>query len=209
MTKRGIIELMFLLVEKVLTIMHKVLQLIKDSWWNMININFKSDFNQRKAIESILYLSSKVSHPDIYDICKLLYIVDKASLEKYGRFVYGETYVAMRAGTTPSDAYDLLKDARKKSIDGVRVEGNRVIPERDADLDYLSESDIECLDQTISEFGEVPYDVRKREAHDSAYEKAWGARGRKGSVSIPIESIAGLFANADDLIDYLSNRNAD
>lgn len=189
-----------------LTIVYKVLQLIKRRWWNITSITFQ--FNQKKAIESILYLSSKVSNPDIYDICKLLYIVDKASLEKYGRFIFGETYSAMRSGTTPSKAYDLLKAARDKSIDGIRVDVNRVIPERDSDLDYLSESDIECLDQVISVFGEASYDIRAKEAHDSAYDMAWNKRGRGGSVPIPIESIAGLFANADDLIDYLSNRNA-
>ncbi len=176
----------------------------------MANINFKSSFNRQKAIESILYLASRVSKPELYDICKLLYIVDKASLEKYGRFIFGETYVAMKGGATPSSAYDLLKKARMESLDGIKVENNQVIPERDADLDYLSESDIECLDQTIAEFGEVPYDVRAREAHDDAYDIAWNARKRgKGSVSIPIESVAALFTNANDLIDYLSNRNAD
>ena len=174
----------------------------------MTSITF--EFNKTKAIETILYLASRVSEPELYDICKLLYIVDKASLEKYGRFIFGETYVAMRAGATPSSAYDLLKKARVKSLNGIKVEGNRVIPERDADLDYLSESDIDCLDQVISEFGEAPYGVRAREAHDAAYDKAWNARERgKGSASVAIESIAALFTNADDLIDYLSNRNAD
>jgi len=173
----------------------------------MTDVTFQ--FNQRKATESILYLSSKVSNPDIYDICKLLYLVDKASLEKYGRFIFGDTYAAMPGGATPSKAYELLKKAQVKSIDGLMVNENRVIPERDSDLDYLSESDIECLDQIINVFGKASNRVRSRAAHDAAYDKAWGKRGRTRSVRMPIESIARLFANADDLIDYLSNGNAD
>ena len=47
-------------------------------------------FNQTKAIESLLYLAKEVSDSDIYGICKLLYLADKTSLEKYGRFFFGE-----------------------------------------------------------------------------------------------------------------------
>lgn len=175
--------------------------------WTMTNIAFQ--FNRRKAIEAILYLVPRVSECDVYGICKLLYIADKASLEKYGRFVFGESYVAMQRGATPSKAYDLLKRARHHPVGGLQVEGNQVIALREPDLGCLSESDIECLDQIISAFGKAPYHVRAREAHDPAYDRAWNTPGRKGSVPIPVESIAELFANAHDLVDYLSNRNAD
>jgi len=174
----------------------------------MTNITFQ--FNQKKAIEVILYLAPRVSESDVYNICKLLYIMDKASLEKYGRFVFGESYSALPEGATPSHAYDLLKRAWDSPIDGIRVlKEGKVISLREPDLDYLSESDIECLDQTIGIFGEASIYARKKEAHDAAYDKAWATRGKKGSVKIPIESIAGLFANADDLIDYLSNHGSD
>jgi len=60
----------------------------------MAGITFQ--FNRIKAIEAILYLANKVSDSDIYGICKLLYLVDKTCLEKYGRFIFGETYCAMK-----------------------------------------------------------------------------------------------------------------
>lgn len=174
----------------------------------MTNITFQ--FDKKKAVEAILYLTPRVSKPDVYDICKLLYIADKTSLEKYGRFVFGESYFALPEGATPSNAYDLLKRAWDRPIDGIRVlKEGKVISLREPDLDYLSESDIECLDQTIGIFGGASIDARKKEAHDAAYDKAWATRGKKGSVKIPIESIAELFANADDLIDYLSNHGSD
>ncbi len=169
----------------------------------MANITFQ--FNRRKAIEAILYLSQRVSSSDIYGICKLLYLVDKISLEQYGRFVFGESYVAMKEGATPSNAYDLLKQSAKSPINGLKVEGNQVVGLRKAKLDYLSESDIECLDQIISKYGKVTNWSRRRQAHDDAWKKAWDKRGTKRSVSIPIESIAGMFADSDDLIEYLSN----
>ena len=87
----------------------------------------------------------------------------------------------------------------------LQVKENQVIALRDANLDYLSESDVECLDQIINIYGKVPNWARAKEAHDDAWKKAWDKRGTKRSVSIPVESIATLLADPDDLISYLSN----
>lgn len=168
----------------------------------MSSITF--EFNPTKAIETILYLSSKVSDPDKYGICKLLYLADKLSLEKYGRFIFGESYVAMKEGATPSNAYDLLKNTTNDPVGGIRVDENRVIPLREPDLNYLSESDIECLDQIIGKYGNQPL-RRRRDAHDDAWQKSWNQRGSKRSIRMPVESIAELFPDSADLISYLSN----
>jgi hypothetical protein len=170
---------------------------------NMANITFQ--FDRRKAIETILYLAKRISDSDIYGICKLLYLVDKTSLEKYGRFIFGETYCAMSGGSTPSNAYDLLKEVARTPMNALRVEGNQVTALRDADLDYLSESDIECLDQIIGVWGKVPNRSRRDAAHDDAWKQAWDKREKKGSKEIPVESIVALLTNSDDLINYLSN----
>ena len=171
----------------------------------MANVTFQ--YNQAKAIEAILYLTQKVSESDRYGICKLLYLVDKTSLEKYGRFIFGESYYAMEEGATPSNAYDLLKEAAEVVIDGLKVEGNQVIALRNSNLDYLSESDIECLDQIINVYGEVPNWRRGEDAHDEAWKESWARRGNKQSVKIPAENIAKLLADSNDLINYLSNRD--
>jgi len=171
----------------------------------MANVTFQ--YNQAKAIEAILYLTQKISESDRYGICKLLYLVDKTSLEKYGRFIFGESYYAMEEGATPSNAYDLLKEAAEVVIDGLKVEGNQVIALRNSNLDYLSESDIECLDQIINVYGEVPNWRRGEDAHDEAWKESWARRGNKQSVKIPAENIAKLLADSNDLINYLSNRD--
>jgi len=163
-------------------------------------------FDRAKAIETILYLSPRVSDSDIYGICKLVYLADKTSLERYARFIFGETYCAMEQGATPSQTYDLLKDeARQGLVQGLQVDGNQVIAKREADLEYLSESDIECLDHVIEVWGNVPYWVRREEAHDDAYRQAWAERGDKRSVPMPIESIAAIVDDSGELIEYLSD----
>ena len=161
------------------------------------------EFNHAKAVEAILYLANKLPHPGIYVICKLLYLADKYSLEKYGRFIFGESYFAMEEGATPSKAYDLLKAATVMSVDGIQVQNKRVIALRPPNLDELSDSDIECLEQII----DIPHDRMIRDSHDEAYQKSWDRRGNKKSIIIPVENIAKLFPDSEDLLDYLVNRN--
>lgn len=175
--------------------------------WIMSNIAF--EFNRTKAIETILYLANRISGSNRYSVCKLLYYTDKTCLEKYGRFIFGESYTAMEEGATPSSAYDLLKEIAQEPIDQLRVEGNDIIPLRDADLDYLSESDIECLDQIIAIYGKMPGWKRGVDAHDFAWGKAWDGRGTKRSAVMPVKSIAESLVDSKDLIGYLTNRGAE
>lgn len=170
----------------------------------MANITFQ--FNRTKAIEAILYLVPRVSVPNVYGICKILYLADKVSLEKYGRFLFGDSYVAMAEGGTPSNVYNLLNRLRQRPTSELKVEGNRVIASRQTELDYLSKSDIACLDQTIDKYGKsANWSDRKRACHDAAWQKAWDNKGIRRSTPIPVESMAEMFEDSDDLVDYLLN----
>jgi uncharacterized phage-associated protein len=173
----------------------------------MNNTIFK--FNKTKAIESMLYLAQRISNADVYGICKLLYLADKTCLEKYGRFMFGESYYALQEGATPSKAYDILKDASKKTVRGLKVRVNQIIPLRDANLDYLSEADIECLDLIINADGKVPNWERRRQARDEAWREAWSNRGSSNSVLMPVESMAKYLEDSEQLLDYLCNRDAE
>jgi uncharacterized phage-associated protein len=189
-----------------LTIFRLVLKFIhkgKNRGVKMESITF--EFDQTKAIETILYLARRISGADIYGICKLLYLSDKVSLEKYGRFVFGESYCAMKEGATPSYTYDLLKGISQSPTNELRVDGVKIVALREANSDYFSKSDLECLDLIINKYGNVSNSVRAKDAHDEAWKKAWGKRGTKGSVSIPIASIAEQLSDSDDLISYLCN----
>ena len=167
------------------------------------------DFDENKAIETMLYLAKRVSRSYKYNICKMLYLADKTSLQRYGRFIFGESYSAMQQGATPSRSYDILKRIAKESSADLRAEGNAVIGLRDANLDYLSESDIECLDETIAIYDRDPRKMI-RDAHDDAWGQAWESRkGGKRSANIPVESIARTLSNYRNLVDYLTNRSAE
>jgi uncharacterized phage-associated protein len=122
-----------------------------------------------KALEVIVYISQ--STDNLFNIVKTLYYADKYHLEEYGSLITGETYIAMEDGPVPSGAYDLIKIARGdnqgfdkdlvdiqpiKSIRVQRVNDKTIVtPLRHADLDLLSESDIECLDKAIKKYANM------------------------------------------------------
>jgi uncharacterized phage-associated protein len=70
------------------------------------------EFDIEKGIESVLYIIENGAQPTFHHISKVMYFADKEHLEKYGRFICGDSYVAMKHGPVPSGIYDLLKSVR-------------------------------------------------------------------------------------------------
>jgi len=81
----------------------------------------------------------------------------------YGRLITGDSYIAMNFGPVPSKIYDIFKFLRGDSYfsnvtddvsSRLRMLNSETISSIvDPDLDYLSESDIECLDDSIKNMG--------------------------------------------------------
>ncbi len=188
-----------------LTIYRRMIKFISRlvGWENKVG-SIKFRFDPSKATEALLYLVHRLPVHNVYRVCKLLYLADKVSLEKYGRFLFGETHVAMEGGGTPSNVYALLTKLRVTPTNDLSVDGNTVNAFRDANLDYLSESDIECLDLIISKYANN-WRGMMDDSHGIAWKKVWDNRGTKGSKPIQVESIAEMCANSSDLIDYLEN----
>ncbi|WP_069472188.1 Panacea domain-containing protein [Candidatus Marithrix sp. Canyon 246] len=146
-------------------------------------------FNIKKAIEAILYIAASVEQPSFDRICKIMYFADKQHLEKYGRFICGDNYIAMKDGPIPSGMYDLLKsDSTKQNF---RVQDEFLIHLlRAAQLDYFSESDLECLKQASQlSIQELSKDLSWQTVDENDY--------------IKIEQIIATFSDAESLLDYL------
>src|SRR5436853_2908867 len=166
-------------------------------------------FDPNKALEVLLYIASRAPHPNIYWVLKILYFADKASLQQWGRLICGDSYVAMSKGPVPSGAYDIVKEVRygipttcSHAGDAFEVRAeHRFVPFRDADLDLLSESDIECLDQSIVENGRLTFGQLKKKSHDSAFDAAGE------NDFIPLEDIVATLPNAALVSDYLAHRD--
>ena len=166
-------------------------------------------FDAEKAVETILYIANRAPHPDIYHVLKIMYFADKEHLSKYGRLICNDTYIAMNNGPVPSGTYDIIKHVRgdgyhpcidehaSKSFDVHPKPDNKMVPLRMADLDFQRESDIECLNDSIAQYGRLSFGELKELSHDKAFESA------DVNDEIPIEAIAATLKDGELLIKYL------
>lgn len=117
--------------------------------------------NSRKAIEAIVYLANKKPGMTQYFFMKMMFYADKFHINKYGIPIIGDRYIKMNNGPVPSFVLDAIK------LDGSRLmhndyeqikealsfekEGKYIYTtaKRNADMDYFSETNVECLDEAF------------------------------------------------------------
>jgi uncharacterized phage-associated protein len=138
-------------------------------------ITYRLDY--RKAIEAIVWLANKKPKIDIYHIAKILYYAEKEHLNRYARPIIGDTYIAMSYGQVPSGVRDLITknswldpdylDCFSRSL---TVNKKKLVALRKPDLRYFSETDIECLEESLLKYGDMPFEELKNTSHD---ERTW------------------------------------
>ena len=165
-------------------------------------------FDRDKALEVILFIASKLPSATLHSISKMLYLSDKLHLQDYGRLICGDRYIAMGYGPVPSAIYDMMKVVSQgKSIDvdwdeiiqdaiGV-TSGRNIIAKRDCNMDLLSESEEECLSQTIAHYGSKTFG----ELTDITHDDAWNVTDNNQTMSI--DSIVGTLSNGPEVANYL------
>ena len=172
-------------------------------------------FDAEKAIEAVVYIAGRCQNPGFHSISKVMYFADRAHLQRYGRFITGDRYVAMKHGPVPSATYDILKIVRddeghlpfdKAVFDRARgafqVHSSRiVVPKRDPALDLLSRSDRECLDASIKKYGNMSF----QDLTDASHDEAWKATGENDIMEI--EQIAATLVNGGEIVEYLNDRH--
>jgi uncharacterized phage-associated protein len=116
-------------------------------------------FDEKKALEALVMVTRAWPGITAYFAAKVFFIADKQHLNKYGRPVVGDRYIAMDHGPVPSAIYDWFKGNLNLMGDPESLlaavtfepEGNyvRATARRDPDMKYLAESDIEALEAAI------------------------------------------------------------
>ena len=138
-----------------------------------------------------------------------MYFADQKHLVKYGNSISQETYVAMPNGPVPSLAYDILKAIKKeglaKSFYDVftpyfEVKGILVKSKINADLDNLSQSEIQCLNESITENKDLWFEELTQKSHDSAWNSAWNSYN---TSNIDLLKIAEAGGANNDMINYI------
>lgn len=168
-------------------------------------------FDRDKALEAILFIAKQLPNPTYHSISKMFYLSDKLHLQEYGRLICGDRYIAMEYGPVPSAIYDMMKvAATEKSIDvdwdeiireAMSVKhGREIIAKRNGELDMLAESEVECIKQTIVQYGNKSFGELTDITHDSA----WNATD--DNQTIPLDAIVKTLPNATEVANYLLTR---
>ncbi len=175
-------------------------------------------FNLEKSLQVVLYVSNRLQRKDFHKIFKIIYFADRGHLSKYGRAITGDTYIAMKDGPVPSKIDDIFKAVRGDSYFANSEEIVRfsklftvhdwffIDPKQEPNLDYLSPTDIEELDESLSKYGSLSWDEIREKSHDYAW------RATVANKQISIENIMlengsdGDFISfvVDDICDYKS-----
>ena len=169
-------------------------------------MNIAGDFDAKKTLEVLLYIAHRC--PDMYTALKVLFYADKAHLARYGRLVSNDRYKMMEHGPVPSGAYDLVKDVRDLRAPSRRIvpqgafhmNRNLIVPDRHPDLDALSESDVECLDGAIAEYGGKTFNQLKKLSHDDP-----AAAGVPENEFITLEGFVKSVPDGEKLWSYLTS----
>lgn len=183
-------------------------------------------FDRQTLIEAVLYILNVTKGIDFYHVFKILYFAEQKHLVKWGIRITAEDFHAYDYGPVPLNLYGAVKANRSETFgtdwakqqlpsmfkDTISFAGedapNVLLAKRNADLDYLSESDIQCLDESIKENAHLTFNQLKEKSHDCAWHEAYDNKTAKGDFMSPL-SIARAAGANDDMIEYISEQMED
>jgi uncharacterized phage-associated protein len=163
-------------------------------------------FDNKKALNAVLYISNRLNRKDFHKIFKILYFSDREHLLEYGRAITGDVYIAMPDGPVPSNVYDIFKSVRGDGFykdDGQFskhfsvMDWDLVKPHHDADPNELSDSNIECINKSLSLYGNLSWDEIREKSHDYAW------RSTIMNRPISFENMLREQGASDEFIDYV------
>lgn len=160
------------------------------------------DFETEKAKEMVLHILNVTGGADFYHIVKILYFAEMKHLARYGVGFVPGGFSALEYGPVPMDVYELLNHCSEsdpyKKLSGVAK--NIFTAKRDADLDYLSEAEIESIDESIKENVSLSFYALLKKSHD----EAWTAAGKSGKLS-PI-LIAKVGGASEGMLEFVEEQ---
>lgn len=161
--------------------------------------------NKQKILHALLYVIREADKRDLkptqYTILKTFFLADRAHLNRYGRPITFDNYVAMKDGPVASFIYDMLKD----KVDINKTFGlsgplwkRTAAPEinkkaflyhsatkEPRELDHISESDQEALSDALTIASALSFhQLRKLTHEDPAYLDAWEDENEAASFAM-------------------------
>ena len=168
-------------------------------------------FDKEKLVEIVLYVLNKKGGLDYYSLIKTLYFAELDHLAKWGRRITADDVCAMPYGPVLSHLLNAIKnDGKDKELADMlhnvfQAPKNDapyvLLPLREADEDYLSESEKEALDKSIAENSSLSFSQLMSKSHDEVWKKYFeNGTGRK---VIPTTALADAAHASDVMKEYI------
>lgn len=118
-------------------------------------------FDERKTTEAAAYLLQRAGGEMYFiKLLKLLYIADRNSILQWKEPITHDQYVSMDKGPVLSRTYQIINETYDESTSWKQQISERFDhkvrlnhPDRHIDPDWLSESELDILDEVFNEFG--------------------------------------------------------
>lgn len=174
-----------------------------------------TNYDSKKLTELVLFILGKTGGADFYHASKMLYFAEMKHLAKWGSRIVPDEFYALKYGPVPTNLYDAVKELihSKMVLSGELSEAiqfagedapNVLLPKREANLKFLSKSEIDALEQSIKENGSLTFGQLMEKSHDKAWEEA-NLRTNGTNVISPVSMAKVL--NADDaMLEYIEEQ---
>jgi hypothetical protein len=138
-------------------------------------------YTHTKTINVILFVLhslGKISEPS--RLFLLLYLADQKHLVTYGSLITGDTYIAMKYGPTPIHAlgiYQQIKEGQEQNTHKSRWTltintENQLVAHEQYSAMHLSESEVECLFETMHLYKNASFELLSHITSGSAWKNA-------------------------------------
>lgn len=174
-----------------------------------------TSFDSKKLTELILYILEKTGGVDFYHAFKILYFAEMKHLSKWGVGIVPDEFCALKYGPVPTRLYNAVKELNQPKMalaeclaEVIQFAGedapNVLLPKREANLKFLSKSEIESLEQSIEENKSLTFGQLMRKSHDKAWDEA-DRRANGTNIISPISMAKVLHAD-DAMLEYIKEQ---
>lgn len=166
-------------------------------------------YNTQKIKEVLLFILQETGVISYYMLMKLLYIAEREHLAKWGTMITTSKFYAYKHGPVPTKIYYAICSEKnnKESFlsDVIEAVGDYdVKPLREPNMDYLSKSDIESLESSISKNKDKDYSEIEELVHDDYYKQAFNRKGKDCCMSI--DEIAQSGGADENMLSYIHSQ---
>ena len=145
------------------------------------------DILKIKAVLLYIIQNSNSDRHDVYSIVKTAYYAQQFHFAKWALPIFKDKIAALKFGPVPSTIYDILKISRGDASalrfhkndtlhlvsEAIGFEDESFIAKEMPDMDFLSISEIECLNAAITKVASMGFGEIANDTHGEEWSRVW------------------------------------